>query len=201
MTRTTAFDPHAYLATHFEASTTVPRRFFEANADALARASFQMARRFAKGGRLLVFGSGRSVTDAQHVSVEFVHPVIVGKRALPAIALTNDIAAVLALVREVGHDEVFSRQIQLLGAREDIALGLSVDGDRCVTRGLEAARELGLLTVAFGAEGLVDTGSDFAFAVPCASPNVVQEVHETAYHVLWETVHVFFDHKGLLEEP
>jgi len=201
MALVTAFDPRAYLATHFEASITTPRLFFEANADALSRASFQMARRFAKGGRLLVFGTGRSVTDAQHVSVEFVHPVIVGKRALPAIALTNDIASVLALAREVGQDEIFARQVQLLGSPEDIALGLSVDSDRSVARGLEAARQMGLLTLEMGGEAPGEAGSDFHFAVPSTHSNVVQEVHETAYHVLWETVHVFFDHKGLLEEP
>ncbi|MFN2449019.1 MAG: SIS domain-containing protein, partial [Candidatus Baltobacteraceae bacterium] len=63
-------------------------RFFEREALPLARAARDMAQRFLDGGRLLAFGSGASATDAQHVSVEFVHPVIVGKRALPALDLS-----------------------------------------------------------------------------------------------------------------
>ncbi|MEO5953053.1 MAG: SIS domain-containing protein, partial [Chloroflexia bacterium] len=76
----------------FEQSITVPEQFFAAEDERIAQACWAMARRFHQGGRLLAFGNGGSATDAQHVSVEFVHPVIVGKRALPALALTNDSA-------------------------------------------------------------------------------------------------------------
>src|SRR6266568_7797888 len=80
------------LTTRFEQSMTVPEAFFEAEAPKIAEACWAMARRFHLGGRLLAFGNGAWATDAQHISVEFVHPVIVGKRALPALALTNDSA-------------------------------------------------------------------------------------------------------------
>jgi D-sedoheptulose 7-phosphate isomerase len=63
-------------------------RFFAREAPRLAEASREMAERFLRGGRLLAFGRGPYATDAQHVSVEFVHPVIVGKRALPALDLS-----------------------------------------------------------------------------------------------------------------
>ena len=55
----------------------------------LARACHAMAGRFARGGRLLAFGSGCAAADAAHVVVEFAHPVIVGKRALPAMRLDD----------------------------------------------------------------------------------------------------------------
>src|SRR5579864_4067861 len=58
--------------------------FFRTEAPRLAEACREMSRRFLAGGRLLAFGRGAAATDGQHVSVEFVHPVIVGKRALPA---------------------------------------------------------------------------------------------------------------------
>ncbi len=114
-----------------------------------------MARRFHRGGKLIVFGNGESPTDAQHVSVEFVHPVIVGKRALPAISLTNDIAALTGIARQHGFDEVFAHQLRRLAAPADIALGLSADGGcENVRRGLRVAAELGLLTVALvGGDG------------------------------------------------
>jgi D-sedoheptulose 7-phosphate isomerase len=62
--------------------------FFAREAARLAEACQEMSRRFLRGGRLLAFGRGCYVTDAQHVAVEFVHPVIVGKRALPALDLS-----------------------------------------------------------------------------------------------------------------
>src|SRR5215471_14509541 len=86
-------------AARFEQSMTTPEAFFEAESERIAEACWSMARRFHQGGRLLAFGNGASATDAQHVSVEFVHPIIVGKRALPALALTNDSATLSSAAR------------------------------------------------------------------------------------------------------
>lgn len=174
-----------------------------ADAEHLARACHAMAERFHAGGKLIVFGNGGGSTDAQHVSVEFVHPVIVGKRALPAISLTADVATMTGVATRVGFDEVFAHQLHQLAVGQDIALGLSVDG-RCdnVLRGLQQARELGLLTVALvGGDGGPIARREVADHLLRASsddPRVVKEVHVTMYHVLWELVHVFFEHPGVL---
>jgi D-sedoheptulose 7-phosphate isomerase len=179
------------------------RRFFATEAERLASLCHLMARRFARGGRLIAFGVGAAATDAQHVSVEFVHPVIVGKRALPAIALVNDGPSLLgsALTDRAGF---FGRQLEILGTPEDIALGIvhgSDDPGRdAVTEGLRRAAEMGMLTVALDGPDDLPGGSASGFSVPSSDPFVVQEVHETLYHVLWELVHVFFEHKGLLED-
>src|SRR3954451_9013379 len=82
----------------FEQSMNVPEAFFAAESEKIAEACWAMARRFHQGGRLLAFGNGACATDAQHVAVEFVHPVIVGKRALPALALTTDSATLSGLL-------------------------------------------------------------------------------------------------------
>src|SRR5580693_10533837 len=108
-----------------------------------------MAERFVVGGRLLVFGTGGGASDAEHIAVEFVHPVIVGKRALPALSLASDSAIMSGIAARHGVEEVFSRQLATIGRPGDIALGLSDDGDDAsVRRGLETARELGMSTVA-----------------------------------------------------
>src|SRR5437016_10926879 len=118
-------------------------------ADAVAAACHAMAVRFHRGGKLVVFGTGGASTDAQHVAVEFVHPVIVGKRALPAISLTTDVATVTGIAERDGVAAIFAHQIRFLADPADIALGLSADGNTAsVLAGLEAARELGLLTIA-----------------------------------------------------
>ncbi len=149
--------------------------FFEAEAPRLAAACHQMSDRFLAGGRLLAFGRGAAATDAQHVSVEFVHPVIVGKRALPALDLGPDFAARLPIIMRP----------------QDVVLGFSfLAGDPVVECALRTAQERGALTM-----GLAGTVGDYPFALPDADPFVCQEVFEVLYHMLWETVHVYFEHR------
>lgn len=129
-----------------------------------------------------MFGAAGSVADAAHVVVEFVHPVIVGKRALPAFALTG-----------TGR----TAQLELLAEPADIALGIAGGPDEEVGETLAAAGRLGLLTVALfgGAEQPV---VDHPLVVASDDPLVVKEIQVTTYHVLWELVHVFLDQPGLL---
>jgi D-sedoheptulose 7-phosphate isomerase len=188
------------VAARFEQSAAVPEAFFASEAERIAAACWAMARRFHQGGRLLAFGNGAWATDAQHVSVEFVHPVIVGKRALPALALTNDSAALSRSRANGGAD--FAHQIAVLARPQDIAMGFSPHG-RCanVLEALHEARRRGLLALGLaGGDGgrFAEAELDFCFVVPTRDPLVVQETHETLYHVLWELVHVFFEHEGLL---
>jgi D-sedoheptulose 7-phosphate isomerase len=129
--------------------------------------------------------------------------VIVGKRALPAFSLTNDVATVTGVARRSGFAEVFAHQLRYVGDPADIALGISPDG-HCenVLRGLEQAAELGMLTVALvGGDGgpiAAHPAVRHALVARSADPAVVKEVHVTMYHVLWELVHVFFEQPGVL---
>ena len=161
-----------------------------------------MAVRFHRGGKLVVFGTGGASTDAQHVAVEFVHPVIVGKRALPAISLTTDVATVTGIAERAGMAAIFAHQIRYLADPADIALGISADGNTAsVLAGLEAARERGLLTIALaggdGGQMGASKAANHVLLTPSADPRVV-ELQVTAYHVLWELVHVFFEQPGVL---
>ena len=161
------------------------RAFFEANADALARLCHRMAERFARGGRLVAVGvSPAARSDVRHVTVEFVHPVIVGKRALPAIGLTRD-------------GGPLEGQVGLITEPDDvvIAFGALDPGGEEVRSGLSEARERDCLTIAFEA----GAGAEWELAPGSDDPAIRQELAETAYHVLWELVHVFFEHRGLLE--
>jgi D-sedoheptulose 7-phosphate isomerase len=181
-----------------------PAEFLAADAARVARACYDMAVRFHRGGRLVVFGNGGAATDAQHIAVEFVHPVIVGKRALPAFSLTSDVATVTGIAGREGFAEVFAHQLRYLAAAPDIALGISGDGHCAgVLRGLETARELGLLTIALtggdGGEIAASPAVDHAFVVRSDEPQIVKEVHVTTYHVFWELVHVLFEQPGLLD--
>jgi D-sedoheptulose 7-phosphate isomerase len=191
------------LTTRFEQSMTVPEAFFALEAPEIAKACEAMVRRFHQGGRLLAFGNGAWATDAQHVSVEFVHPVIVGKRALPALALTNDSATLSGLLTGDGATQSFAHLISTLGRTQDIALGFSPDGNCAnIIAALTKAQQMGMLTLGLvgGDGGLMQQSHlNFCFTVQADDPLVIQEVHETLYHVLWELVHVFFEHEGLLQ--
>jgi D-sedoheptulose 7-phosphate isomerase len=159
------------------------RDFFDAESERLARLCHRMAERFARGGRLIAFGrSPAARSDARHVAVEFVHPVIVGKRALPAIGLA-------------GEGGGLAEQVALLAEPDDIAIGFGADEDGGeAASAIALARERGCLTLAFA-----PAGAEWEFEPPSLDAPVRQELVETLYHVLWELVHVFFDHRGLLE--
>jgi D-sedoheptulose 7-phosphate isomerase len=168
----------------FRASTELPATFFAENAERIALTCRELARAFHQGHRLLVFGVGAQWSDALHVSVEFVHPVIVGKRALPALALQGDLPG----------------QLRTLGEAGDVALGIFAGGESAPLRdALGVARERDLRTLALVGADAEGWAADHLFAVPSDDPFVVQETHETLCHVLWELVHVFLEHPGTLK--
>ena len=179
-----------------------PVRELAAQAGKVAAACLDMAARFRRGGKLIAFGCGGASTDAQHVAVEFVHPVIVGKPALPAISLTSDVATVTAIAAREGMGFAFARQLRLLAEPADIALGICTGpgiagraGDDGVLAGLTAARELGALTVALAGAGrgglAASPDVDHLLVTSSSDPRIVKEIQVTTYHVLWELVHVF----------
>jgi D-sedoheptulose 7-phosphate isomerase len=180
-----------------------PMRDFADQAAAVAAACHAMAIRFHQGGKLLVFGTGGASTDAQHVAVEFVHPVIVGKRALPAISLASDVATVTGVAAQEGMAGIFAHQLRYLAEPADIALGISADGNCAgALAGLLTARDLGMLTIGLvGGDGgaiAASPGLDHVLVARSDDPRIVKEMHVTAYHVLWELVHVFFEQPGIL---
>lgn len=173
-------------------------------AEQITAAAYAMAKRFHQGGKLIVFGTGGAATDAQHVAVEFVHPVIVGKRALPAICLTCDAATITGIAVHQGLDAIFSHQIRYLAEPADIAAGIWVDGPSpSVLAGLAAAKERGLLTVVLGG-GLgpesppAEPPADFVLTAGTDDARIAKEMLVTTYHLLWELVHVFFEQPGVL---
>ena len=155
-------------------------QFFSREAPRLAEACREMSERFVRGGRLLAFGRGPYATDAQHVSVEFVHPVIVGKRALPALDLSI----------------LFRPWLEAILHPEDIVMGFGPpEGDPEVWATLQLAHLHDAMTFALpGMEG------SYALDAPTQDPFIHQEMIEILYHTLWETVHVFFEHRELGHE-
>jgi D-sedoheptulose 7-phosphate isomerase len=168
------------IATRLAQRRDVYEAWFDAQSEPLARCCHAMAERFARGGRLLAIGvSPTARSDVRHVTVEFVHPVIVGKRALPALGLVGDSAPLVT-------------EVKLAAGADDIVMAFGDDPELSVA--IAAARAAGAITLAFA-----PLHADWELLAPVGDPFIAQELVETAYHVLWELVHVFFEHRGLLQ--
>jgi D-sedoheptulose 7-phosphate isomerase len=174
-------------------SVAVKDRFFTAEAERVVACCRAMADAFAQGARLYAMGNGGSACDAEHVAVEFMHPIFEKRPSLPAQALACD----SALITAVGNDQdfalVFARQLRLLARPGDIALAISTSGKSAnVNRALAAARELGMLTVGFAGRdgGRMAELCDHCFVVPSFSIHRIQETQETLLHIMWDLVHL-----------
>ncbi len=165
------------IASSIRSRAPIARGFFAAQAPAIAEAARAVAARLYDDGRIYAFGRGAYATDAQHVAVEFVHPVLVGKPALPASDLSLSFETMLPV---------------MLTAR-DVAIGFGPpEGDAVVTKALAAARKLGAYTLA-----LPGDHADYGMEPPSNDEHVHQEIAEIVGHMLYESVHVFLEHRAL----
>jgi D-sedoheptulose 7-phosphate isomerase len=174
-------------------SVEVKAEFFQAHADRITTLCQAIAAAFQEGGRLFVMGNGGSACDAQHVAVEFAHPIIEKRRALPAIALTTDAALLTAIGNDRDFSRVFADQIRLHGRAGDMALGISTSGQSPdVIYGLQAARGLGMMTIGFAGMdgGKLPDVADHSFVVPTFSIHRIQETHVALLHIVWDLVHL-----------
>jgi D-sedoheptulose 7-phosphate isomerase len=169
-------DIRAFVDSQFQLRNRISAQYIAEHSQSLAEVCHEMAERFRRGGRLLAAGVGAYATDAQHVSVEFVHPVIVGKRALPALDLSM----------------APGRMLAALARPDDIVMGFAPPaGDAELNEALELVRQRGALVCAWPG-GL----GSHPLAAASADPFIHQELTELMYHTLWETVHVFFEQQS-----
>jgi len=189
-------------------SVEIKNRFFHENQDAILALALALTKAFDRGGRMFVCGNGGSATDAQHLAVEFMHPITVGRKALPATCLVNDPAMITAVANDVGIAQIFSRQIIALASKGDILLGISTSGNsENLLNAFATARRIGLLTIGFTGndggkmaemhqQGLLD----FCLTVSTSSIHRIQETHVTLYHIVWDLVHEMLQHRSPVKD-
>ena len=174
-----------------EAAADLHRRVAADGVDAIVRAAGMMKAAFEAGGQLLAFGNGGSATDAEHFVAELVGRFRRERRGLPAVALTTDAAVLTSVANDYGYDAVFARQVEALGRRGDVAIGVTTSGASAnVNAALERARAMGLATVGLtGRDGGV-TGTLVDVHVNVADDDTarIQEVHRTILHVWCELI-------------
>jgi D-sedoheptulose 7-phosphate isomerase len=175
----------------FNESIELKQRVLETQGPQVVAAAEILTRVFKAGGKALIFGNGGSAADAQHLAAEFVNRFQVERPPLAALALTTDTSILTAVANDYDFKQVFAKQVRALGKPGDLAWGISTSGNSAnVVAGLEAARDLGLKTLALsgGDGGPVAAAADFALIVPSRNTPRVQEVHITIGHVLCDLV-------------
>ncbi len=139
------------------------------------------------GGKILLCGNGGSAADSQHIAAELIGRFSFNRRALSAIALTTDTSALTAIGNDFSFDEIFSRQVEGLGKKDDILIGFSTSGkSKNVLKAIQVAKTLQLKTIAFLGEHGRDIGeiADISLNIPSAETPNIQEGHIATGHIL-----------------
>ncbi len=164
---------------------------FRAAGAQLERWGRELAWTVGRGGRLLVAGNGGSSAEAQHLTAELVGKLRVDRPALSAIALCADVAALTAVTNDFGYEELFARSVRAHGRPADVLLLMSTSGrSPNLLAAARAAADIGVRCWAFTGPApnpLADICPD-TLAIPSPEPQVVQELHLVAAHVLCEYV-------------
>jgi D-sedoheptulose 7-phosphate isomerase len=181
--------------------------------DVLESAISATVRALKAGHKVLVFGNGGSAAEAQHFAAELVNRFLKERRAIPAIALTTDTSVLTAIANDRSFDQVFSRQIEAIGEKGDVAIALTTSGNSPnIIEGLKAAKAKGMLTIALTGEGggklasmpaltgegagklapapggAPDAMPDYLLAVPSKSTPRIQEAHLLMLHIMAEEI-------------
>ncbi len=177
---------HSIMQEHAKQGIQLRKDFFINSADKLDFAARTMARAIAQGKKILLCGNGGSAADAQHIAGELVNRFLMDRPPLPAVALTTDTSVLTAIGNDFGFDQIFAKQVQALGQKGDVFVGISTSGNSPnMLQALAAAKQLGLHTVGLvGNAGQMAPLCDILLAVPHAITPLVQEIHITAGHML-----------------
>jgi D-sedoheptulose 7-phosphate isomerase len=168
--------------------------FFKENGQKVIDVARAIAQVYRGKGRLFSMGNGGSSCDASHIAVEFLHPVTVGRPALPAVNLTADTAMMTAVSNDVGFDHIFVRQLIAQAKNGDGLIGISTSGNsQNLLKAFIRAKQMGLTTIALlGTDGgkiAKSTDVDHCLVVQTDSVHRIQECHLVIYHILWDLVH------------
>ncbi|MFH1577575.1 MAG: D-sedoheptulose 7-phosphate isomerase [Candidatus Omnitrophota bacterium] len=142
-----------------------------------------------KGGKIIFFGNGGSAADSQHLAAEFVGRFKKDRKALAAIALTTNTSILTSLANDYGYEVIFAKQVEALGNKGDVAIGISTSGKaKNVVQAIKQAKQMGLKTITLvgGDGGALAKAADISLIVPSKITARVQEAHITIGHIVCE---------------
>jgi D-sedoheptulose 7-phosphate isomerase len=168
-------------------SVEIKKKVIEENVTTINTMVQTILRALKAGNKVILFGNGGSAADSQHIAAELVNKFRQDRNALPAIALTTDTSILTSIANDYSFEYVFSRQIEALGEKGDVAIGISTSGNSPnVLTGIRTARERGIITIGFTGQngGKLKEAADMCFQVPSQSTPRIQEVHITVAHAI-----------------
>jgi len=166
-------------------------QFFQSRSEKLDQVTALLCESLSSGHKILLFGNGGSASQAQHFAAELVNKFLRVRSPLPAISLTTDTSALTSIANDFSFDHVFSRQIEALGEKGDMAIGLSTSGNsQNIVCAFESARKKGVKTIAVTGIGGGKMASvcDYLLDVPSDVTPRIQEVHLLILHILAEEI-------------
>ena len=178
------------VLTILKESIDVKSNSIKANMDLIIKGADMLAGCITSGHKILIFGNGGSAADAQHIAAEFVNRFIIERPPLAAIALTTDTSIITSIGNDYHFDEIFSKQINALGRKDDIAIGISTSGNsKNVIEAINAATEIGIFTIGMtGSGGQLASCADLVLSVESDITPRIQETHITMGHILCDLV-------------
>jgi D-sedoheptulose 7-phosphate isomerase len=185
----------------FEESANLKKEFVYEYAEDIVNLGIMIGKRSKLGNKLLICGNGGSAADSQHFAAEVVGRFEKERKGFSAIALTTDTSALTAIGNDYGFDKIFSRQVEAIGQKGDILIGISTSGNsNNVIEAVKVAKDLGIFTVGLlGKDGgqLKDL-VDKAFIVRSNNTARIQEVHITFIHAICRVLDLYLT--GEIEE-
>jgi len=183
-----------YIIEELLVSIQTKEKFIKENMGHLIKAVELMTHVTTSGGKVIYFGNGGSAADSQHLAAEHVNKLRIQRAALPAIAITTDTSIITSIANDMTFDDIFSRQIEAMGNKNDLAIALSTSGNSVnVINGLKKARHIGMMTIAMtggsGGKILKENLADLVLNVGNSSVSSrVQETHIFIGHMLIEAM-------------
>jgi D-sedoheptulose 7-phosphate isomerase len=172
-------------------SAELKRKVAETMADSIARAIDVISNALKSGKKVLLMGNGGSAADAQHIAGELVGRFKKERKAIPAISLSTDTSILTAIGNDYGFEKIFERQVEALGEKGDVVIGISTSGNsENIYRAMKLSREMGLKTISLLGNdgGKIKELSDIALIVPSKNTPRIQEAHITIGHIICEGV-------------
>ena len=162
------------------------KRYLQKEAKTLIAIATQLVGAFQKGNKVLLFGNGGSAADAQHIACELEGKFYLDRDPLPVVALSTNTSVLTAIGNDYSYEETFARQVKGLVKEGDVVIGISTSGNSPnVLRGIEEAKLLGAITIAFtGHGGRLKELAEYVLSVPSADTPRIQEAHITAGHIV-----------------
>lgn len=176
---------------NIQESIAVKEKVIESCINSIEKAASAMVSCLKNNGKIILFGNGGSAADSQHIAAELIGRFKKERKPYPAIALTTDTSIITALSNDYNFESIFSRQIEALGNKGDVAIGISTSGNSLnVINGLLAAKKFNLKTIAFTGQdgGKMKKLTDILIAIPSNNTPRIQEAHITIAHIICELV-------------